>query len=137
MDFVEFRGVDLGETPHQCEQGERVEAGSFAARGPDDGGERVVAVQLDDIDVIARLAAGAEREGFVRGKVEKVQAAAEQRVFFHGEKTERGVGGPVDLDAFAAARDDGFAKACGLQPVAARECDFVTGGAERGDIGIA
>ena len=32
LDFVELQRVDLGETAHQAEQGERVEAGVFATR---------------------------------------------------------------------------------------------------------
>ena len=137
LDFRQFRGADFCETAHHFQQVERAEAGVFPARGPDDGGERVDAVKLDDVHIVARLGAGTEREGFVRRDVEKVQPAAEQRVFFHGEETECRVGGPVYLDVIIPTEDARFSEGVGLGPVPEQLRNLVSGGAQRGDIGFA
>ena len=137
LDFVELHGVNLCKTAHHFQQVERAEAGVFAARGPDDGSERVVAVKFDDVHVVARLGAGAEGEGFVRRDVEKVEPAAEQRILFHGEESEGGVGGPVYLDVVLSTEDAGFSKGVGFFPVPNQPRNLVSGSAQRGDIGFA
>ena len=66
-----------------------------------------------------------------------MQPAAEQRVFFHGEKTECGVGGSVYLGVIIPTEDARFSEGVGLGPVPGQLRNLVSGGAERGDIGFA